>query len=80
MISEMRESEGKRAVKMILRGTVSALSSTRQQQPTDQPTQRTPAYPVPTADPCMQMSSRIGISDWQLHALSHKHSINILVL
>ena len=64
----MRESEGKREARMILGGTVSALGSTRQQQPTDQPTQRTPAHPVPTADPCMQMSSHIGISDWQLQA------------
>ena len=54
---------------MILGGAVSAVSSSWQQQPTDQPTQRTPAHPVPTADPCMQMSSRIGISDWQLQHL-----------
>ena len=54
---------------MILGGTVSALSSTRQQQPTDQPTQRTPAHLVPPADPCMQLISRIGISDWQLQQL-----------
>ena len=36
--------------------------------PTSQPSapQRTQAHPVPTADPCMQLNSRIGISDWQL--------------